>query len=93
MNDVLGGLLFMTMFLLICLFIAITEQHELAKQRREREHLLLIEQHERELEANAVAMYRLAEKERMRESLANWKPIQFEPKKPKPNRKYGVRHV
>lgn len=83
----------MIMFVLICLFIAITEQCKLEKQRREREEQLLIEQHERELEANAVARYRQDEKERMRQSLADWKPIQFEERKAKSNRKYGVRNA
>lgn len=83
----------MTMFMLICLFVAITDQHKLEKQRKEREKQLLIEQRERELEANAVARYKQATKEQMRQSLASWKPIQFEPAKPKSNRKYGAKYA
>lgn len=93
MSDLAGALFMMTLFSLACLVVATIEQHKLEKQRREREEQLLIEQRERELEANAIARYEQAKKEEMRQSLANWMPIQFKERKPKPNRKYGVRNA
>ncbi|MGT2800679.1 hypothetical protein [Streptococcus marmotae] len=106
MSDFLGGACVALAFFMICLGVAITDQYKLEKQRKKREKQLLIEQHERELEANAVARYKHIKNAQTRWSVSRGPQVQAEidryarqhvvvvpTQKPKANRKYGAKYA
>ncbi|HEL2164887.1 TPA: hypothetical protein TZC38_001774 [Streptococcus suis] len=82
-----------SVFALPMLVVAVAEQRKLEKQRKEREAKLLREQLTALACERAVEADRQAWKNRVKQSLANWKPIQFADKVPtRTARKWG-RHA
>ncbi|MER0124115.1 hypothetical protein ABPH35_10805 [Streptococcus sp. ZJ93] len=93
MSDVLGGVVFMLVFLMICLGVAIVDQYKLEQERKERELQLIRERELERARMEAVAEAEAVRVAQIRQSLASWTPIQFEAQKPKANRKYGVKYA
>ncbi|HGA1413476.1 TPA: hypothetical protein ACIRJW_000537 [Streptococcus suis] len=80
-------------FALPMLVVAVAEQRKLEKQRKEREAELLREQLIALACERAVEADRLAWKNRVKKSLANWEPIKFADEIPtRTARKWG-RHA
>ncbi|NQJ67674.1 hypothetical protein HO543_00045 [Streptococcus suis] len=76
-ESIYDALASLSVFVLPILAVAIAEQRKLEKQRKEREARLLREQLTALACERAVEAERLAWKNRVKQSLANWKPIQF----------------
>ncbi|HFU4089569.1 TPA: hypothetical protein ACGO77_000166 [Streptococcus suis] len=89
-ESIYDALASLSVFILPILAVAVTEQRKLEKQRKERETRLLREQLTVLACERAVEADRQAWKNRVKQSLANWEPVEW-PDARKP-RKWG-RHA
>ncbi|HFU4488701.1 TPA: hypothetical protein ACGPBC_000685 [Streptococcus suis] len=93
METIYDALASLSVFVLPILAVAIAEQQKLEKQRKKREAKLLREQLTALACERAVEAERLAWKNRVKQSLANWEPIKFADDAPaRTARKWG-RHA
>ena len=92
-ESIYDALASLSVFVLPILAVAVVEQRKLEKQRKEREAKLLREQLTALACERAVEADRLAWKNQIKQSLANWEPIKFADDAPaRTARKWG-RHA